>query len=76
MIGKNEKEIDEKSPLRALWKYVNQNSEKIEETADNQIETTKKATDTVKKLQLLQITEDKKLLDSLLLAPSEKKIKK
>lgn len=76
LIGKNEKEIDEKSPLRALWKYLNQNSEKIEETADNQIETTKKATDTIKKLQSLQIIEDRKFLDSLLSAPSVKKIKK
>ncbi len=76
LIGKNEKEIDEKSPLRALWKYVNQNPEKIEETADNQIETTEKATDTMEKLKSLQITEDKKLLDSLLSAPSVKKYKK
>ena len=76
LIGKNEKEIDEKSPLRALWKYVNQNPEKIEETADNQIETTEKATDTMEKLKSLQITMDPKLLDSLLSAPSVNKYKK
>lgn len=76
LIGKNEKEIDEKSPLRALWKYVNQNPEKIEGIANNQIETVEKSTDSMEKLKSFQMNRDPKILDSLYSAAGIKKNKK
>lgn len=70
LMGKNEKEIDQKSPLRQVLKFINQNPQKLENQAMISLDNLKKSGDIkyLNDLKKIQIQDNKKILDSLYLS--------